>query len=154
MNQKLLLDGPIVWRPSPHYLQRSHLMRFMNLHQIDSFAKLYTRSIEDVSWFTDSVIRYLDIRFQSPYQQILDLSRGIEFPKWCVGGKLNISYNCVDKWADDPATRNRLAIISEGEEGHVTQLTYGELATKVNQCANALRALGLGKGDSVGLLCL
>ena len=143
--------GEIIWNPTPQYVQRSHLKRFMSLHQIESFAKLHARSVEDIAWFTDSVIRYLDIRFQTPYHQVLNLNRGIEFPDWCVGGKLNIAENCVDKWIANPDSRNRAALIWEGEEGHIGQLTYGELFKVVNQCANALRGLGLGASDFIGL---
>ncbi len=64
---------------------------------------------------------------------------------------MNIVDNCVDKWAADPATRDRPALVWEGEEGDTRRLSYGELAAEVNRCANALRALGLGKGDAVGL---
>ncbi len=143
--------GGIIWNPTPQYVERSHLKRFMSLHHIESFAKLHARSIEDIAWFTDSVIRYLDIQFQSPYRQVLSLNRGIEFPDWCVGGKLNIVENCVDKWIAKPDSRNRPAIIWEGEEGQISQLTYGELFKVVNQCANALRELELRKGDFIGL---
>ena len=121
------IGGGIVWNPTPQYIQRSHLNRFMNLHQVKSFAELHARSVEDIAWFTDSVIRYLDIQFQSPYRQVLDLNRGIEFPSWCVGGKLNIVDNCVDKWMANPDSRNRTAIIWEGEEGGISHLSYGRI---------------------------
>ena len=95
--------------------------------------------------------KYLDIRFRVPYDQVVDLSDGIEWPRWCVGGRLNIADNCVDRWANDPAARDRPAIIWEGEEGTTRTLTYAELAAEVNRCANALRSLGIGLGDAVGL---
>ena len=75
------LGGEIIWNPTPQYVERSHLKRFMSLHQIESFAKLHARSVEDIAWFTDSVIRYLDIQFQSPYRQVLNLNRGIELSR-------------------------------------------------------------------------
>ncbi len=143
--------GDIVWRPTPDYTERAHLTRFMRIHNITTYNDLMIRSTADVAWFTDAVLRYLDIRFRVPYSTVLDLSDGIEWPRWCVGGRLNIADNCVDKWANDPATRDRSAIIWEGEEGTTSTLTYGELATEVNRCANALRALGVGVGDAVGL---
>jgi acetyl-CoA synthetase len=62
------------------------------------------RSTADVAWFTDAVLKYLDIRFRVPYSQVVDLSDGIEWPRWCVGGRMNIVDNCVDKWAADPTT--------------------------------------------------
>ena len=143
--------GEIVWRPTPDYTERAHLTRFMRAHDIADYAELMARSTADVAWFTDAVLRYLDLRFRVPYSQVLDLSDGIEWPRWCVGGRLNVADNCVDKWANDPAARDRPAVIWEGEEGATRTLTYAELAAEVNRCANALRSLGLGVGDAVGL---
>ncbi|HEX6386252.1 MAG TPA: AMP-binding protein [Anaerolineae bacterium] len=151
MAEKFTFGGDIVWRPTPEYVERSHLKRFMDRHGIKSYDELMARSTTDVAWFTDAILNYLDTQFQEPYSQVVDLSRGIQWPEWCVGGKLNIVYNCVDKWADNPETRDRLALIWEGEEGNTRSLTYGELAAEVNRCANALRCLGLGKGDGIGL---
>ncbi len=143
--------GEIVWRPTPDYIERSHLTRFMRLHNIASYDELQERSTSDIAWFTDAILKYLDIRFRVPYSQVVDLSDGIEWPRWCVGGRLNIVDNCVDKWAADPQARDRPAVVWEGEEGATRTLTYGDLAVEVNRCANALRSLGLGKGDAVGL---
>ena len=145
--------GEIIWRPTPDYIERSHLTRFMRQHHIGSYDELMTRSTTDVAWFTDAVLRYLDIRFRVPYRQVVDLSEGTEWPRWCVDGRMNIVDNCVDKWAADPAARNRPALVWEGEEGDTRHLSYGELAVEVNRCANALRALGLGAGDAVGCSC-
>lgn len=151
MTDKFTFGGEIVWRPTPDTIERSNLTRFMRRHAIDSWDELMARSTTDVAWFTDAVLDYLDIRFRVPYSQVVDLSDGIEWPHWCVGGRMNIVDNCVDKWAAGPATRDRPALIWEGEEGATRTLTYGELAAEVNRCANGLRSLGLGKGDAVGL---
>ncbi len=151
MAESFSFGGEIVWRPTQEVIERSHLKRFMDLHDIGSFPDLLERSTSDVAWFTDAVLKYLDIQFQQPYSQVVDLTPGIQLPRWCVGGKLNIVYNCVDKWAADPHTSGRPAVIWEGEEGHTRTLTYGELAAEVNRCANALRSLGFGKGDAIGI---
>ena len=143
--------GEIVWRPTPDTIDRAHLTRFMRAHGIADYTELMARSTADVAWFTDAVLKYLDIRFRVPYDQVVDLSEGIEWPRWCVGGRLNIADNCVDRWANDPAARDRPAVIWEGEEGTTRTLTYAELAAEVNRCANALRSLGIGLGDAVGL---
>ena len=68
--------------------------------------------------------------------------------KWFVGGKLNIAYNCVDRWAKSEL-RNKTAIIWEGEPGDEKTLTYEELYREVNQFASALKKLGVKKGDRV-----
>jgi acetyl-CoA synthetase len=150
MNEQFDFGGEIVWRPTPDYIENAHLTRFMRQHHIDSFAELMQRSTEDVPWFTEAVLRYLDIQFYRPYTQVVDLSRGIAWPSWCVGGKMNIVHNCLDKYIGTP-TENLPAVIWEGEEGQTQTLTYGELFRKVNQAANALRSIGLTKGDAIGL---
>ena len=92
----------------------------------------------------------LSIQFYEPYHQLVDTSRGIAWTRWCVGGKLNIVHNCLDKWIGTPAER-KAAVRWEGEEGTTRVLTYGELHEEVARCANALRELGIGKGDRVAL---
>jgi acetyl-CoA synthetase len=114
------------------------------------YEALHARARGDIAWFWDAAIADLGIEFYTPYTQVLDLSEGVEFPRWCVGGKLNIIHNCLDKWQATP-TRERVALRWEGEGGIVRTFTYAELHAEVNRCANALRSLGLGKGDAVGL---
>ncbi len=99
-----------VWLPAPADVERTHLARFMRLHGLADLAELQARSTTDVSWFTNAIIKYLDIRFQQPYREVLDVSGGVQFPQWCVGGQLNIVYNCVDKWLADAATADRASI--------------------------------------------
>jgi acetyl-CoA synthetase len=143
-------DQEIVWLPNPEWIAASNLQQFMNRHAIQSYDELHARARKDIAWFWEAALTDLGIEFYEPYTQIVDLSEGIEFPRWCVGGKLNIIHNCLDKW-QTTAVRERTALRWEGEEGAVRTLTYAELYGEVNRCANALRALGLGKGDAVGL---
>ncbi|HZN10996.1 MAG TPA: AMP-binding protein, partial [Blastocatellia bacterium] len=70
---------------------------------------------------------------------------GIEWPRWCVGGALNITRSCLRHPAGTPA------VIWEGEEGETRRLSYGELAAEVERCAAGMRACGLGGGDAVGI---
>ena len=70
--------------------------------------------------------------------------------KWFVGGKLNASVNCVDRHIRT-ARRNKAAIIWEGEPGDRRTLTYWDLYREVNQFANALKSLGVKKGDRVAI---
>ncbi|MFZ2358703.1 MAG: AMP-binding protein [Anaerolineae bacterium] len=142
--------GEIVWRPTPEYVEGSHLQRFMQQHGIADWHELHRRSIEDVAWFTDAMLRYLDIQFDQAYSQIMDLSRGKPWARWCVGGQMNIVDNCLDKWLGTP-TEQQIALRYENEEGDVRALTYGELHAAVCRVAAGLRRLGLGKGDTVGL---
>jgi acetyl-CoA synthetase len=150
MSTEFDFGGDIVWRPTPGYIEGSHLTQFMQQNGISDYAALMRRSTENIAWFTQAVLDYLDIRFFEPYSQVLDTSKGIQWPRWCLDGKMNIVHNCLDKNIGT-ATEGRTALIWEGEEGKTERMTYGALYQQVNQAANALRSLGLGKGDAIGL---
>ena len=90
---------------------------------------------KNLDWFT-------------PWQQVLEWNA--PWVKWFVGGKLNVTYNCVDRHAHS-ARRNKAAIIWEGEPGDSRVLTYGMLEREVNRFANALKSLGVAKGDRVAI---
>ena len=93
---------------------------------------------ENVSWFT-------------PWKKVLDWKPPIA--KWFVGGKLNVSYNCLDRHLEGKNAwrRNKAAIIWEGEPGDTRVLTYGELHREVCKFANVLKGQGVKKGDRVAL---
>jgi len=146
-----LAGADVVWTPSPEDVSRSNLKAFMDRHSLSSFEELIERSADDVEWFTEAVLEFLDIRFQHPYSKILDISGGIQFPRWCVDGQLNITSNCTDKWMGDRIQSQRTALICEAEDGTARHLTYAELGAEVNRCANALRSLGFGRGDPIAL---
>ncbi len=143
-------DQRIVWQPDEKTVQRSRLRQFMDRHGIATFDDLMTRSTDDIAWFWGAVFDDLQLEFYEPYTQVVDTSRGIQWAEWCVGAKLNIVHNCLDKWMGTE-TENQIAVRWEGEEGHTRTLTYGELFRAVNQVAAALRGRGLGKGDAIGL---
>jgi acetyl-CoA synthetase len=140
----------IAWQPNPQWIAESNLQRFMDRHAITAYDELLARSVDDISWFWDAVMTDLDIQFDAPYSQIVDLSDGIQSPRWCVDGQMNIIHNCLDKW-QGTALAGQIALRWEGEEGYVQTLTYAQLFDEVCRCANALRELGIGKGDAIGL---
>ncbi len=143
-------DQEIVWQPSEAYVQQSRLRRFLERHGLATLDELHERSTTDIAWFWEAVFDDLGLEFYEPYTQVVDLSRGIEWPRWCVGARLNIVHNCLDKWIGTPA-QNRVAIRWEDEAGDVRLLTYRDLYRQVNRVAAGLRALGLGQGDAIGL---
>jgi acetyl-CoA synthetase len=93
---------------------------------------------EHVSWFT-------------PWKKTLDWKP--PFAKWFVGGKLNVSYNCLDRHLEGEHAwrKNKAAILWEGEPGDTRTLTYGELHREVCKFANVLKSLGVAKGDRVAI---
>jgi len=140
-----------VWRPDADLLRNSNVARFMTAAGIKSFPDLVARSIDEPEWFWDAVVGFLDIRFSRPYQRVVDVSDGIPWAKWFTGGRCNIAVTCLDRHADDPATRDAAAIVWEGEEGDVRTLTWTELRSLTDQMASGLAARGVKSGDAVGL---
>jgi acetyl-CoA synthetase len=140
----------IVWHPNQKWIDESNLTAFIKDHNLKDYDHLIERSTSDYAWFWENVIKDLDIRFYKPFDKIVDLERGIQFPRWCVGGKMNIVHNCLDKWQSGSVAKKE-ALRWEGEEGIIRTFTYGELEKNVCKCANALRSLGFGKGDILAL---
>ena len=94
--------GAIAWRPSSEYIERSRLTSFMRTHGLGSFGELMHRSTTDLEWFWRAVIDDLGIEFYEPFTRVVDLSTGTARPRWCVGGRMNIVHNCLDKWTGTP----------------------------------------------------
>ena len=140
----------VAWRPTPEYVANANVTRFMRAHDIGSIDEFRRRSIEEPDWFWDAVVKDLGIEFTTPYERVLDSSAGIPWSKWFVGGHVNLTHNCVDRHALGGRSE-RVAIVSEYEDGAVRTLTYAELKREVDAVAAGLRALGIGKGDPVAV---
>ena len=139
-----------VWTPTSEYTQHSNIMRFMKRHGIKTYEDLIQRSAQDLEWFWDAVVKDLNLEWFRPYERVLDLSAGIAWSKWFSGGKINVTYNCVDRHAtSEKATK--LACIWEGEDGAIRKMTYRDLAAETNRMANALKSFNIQKGDRVGI---
>ena len=142
--------GAIAWRPTSEQIAESRLTAFMRKHGLSNFNELMARSTTDLEWFWRAVLDDLGIEFYEPYSRVIDLSQGIARPSWCVGGRMNIVHNCLERWMGTP-TEHRPALHWEGEEGTTRSLTYAELLREVNRAAGGLRALGVKPGDRVAL---
>jgi len=138
------------WFPSPELVEQSNLKAFLRHLDIDSYQALLQLSSRDPDRLWNAVIAFNDIRFYRRYEQVRDLSRGIEWPRWCVGGTTNIVLNCIDKHVEE-GRGGREAVRWVGELGEVRTWTYAELDQEVNRVAAGLLRLGCGKGDVVAL---
>jgi acetyl-CoA synthetase len=107
---------------------------------------LYEAARADRLAFWEEQARALD--WMVPWSRVLEWNP--PHARWFVGGKLNVAANCVDRHLTGPR-RNKAAIIWEGEPGDRRTLTYWELAREVGRAANALRTLGVQKGDRVAI---
>jgi acetyl-CoA synthetase len=140
----------IAWRPSAEYIENANITRLMRAHGIDSIDALRRRSVEDMEWFWDAVVKDLGIEFSVPYERVMDDSAGAAWTKWFVGGRVNLAHNCVDRHAASDRA-DRIALIGETEDGEVRTLTYRELRREVDRIAAGLRTLGIRKGDPVAV---
>ena len=140
----------IIWRPDPEVAARTRIARFMQQHGLASLEALQHRSVEDISWYWEAVSQELGWFWFTPYQQVIDTSRGIQWPRWFVGGHTNLAANCVDKHLNGPR-QHAAALISEAEDGSVRTLTYAELAEEIGRLANTLSSLGVRANDTVGV---
>jgi acetyl-CoA synthetase len=139
----------VIWSPTTAYVERANVTRFMRSHGIGTYEELVARSVDDIAWFWDAVVRDLDLRFLEPYEQVLDTSRGIEWATWFGGGRLNLADQCVDRWSlETPAAP---AVVWEGEDGESRTWSYAELRGETDRLARALLGLGVSSGDAVGI---
>jgi acetyl-CoA synthetase len=139
----------LIWHPTEELIRSSNIWRFMKRHILKTYEELISRSTDDIEWFWDAALKDLGIAWYQPYNKVLDTTAGIPWARWFVGGKTNIVYNCLDRHL--PALSNKTALIWEGEDGAIREMSYGELDREVGRLANGLKDLGLQKGDTVGL---
>ncbi len=111
---------------------------------MEEYQKLYKQSIEDMEGFWGEQAKSID--WFKPYDKVwekTDLFPG----KWFVGGKLNVSYNAIDRHVK-VGKGDKIALIWEADEpGQVRKFTYNELLKEVSKVANGMKNLGLKKGD-------
>ena len=111
-------------------------------------AGIYDEAAADpAAWWADQARQRLD--WQTPFESVLDDSNP-PFYKWFADGRLNASYNCLDRHVL-AGHGDRVAFHWRGEEGEERDLTYAELLADVQRLANGLKARGVRKGDVVGI---
>ncbi|MBV8969412.1 MAG: AMP-binding protein, partial [Verrucomicrobia bacterium] len=128
-----------VFPPDPEFAKRAHISSFAEYEQ------MYRRSInEPEAFWADMANEHLVWR--KPWNRVLDWNP--PFAKWFVGGKLNVSENCLDRHLGD-VRRNKAALIWEGEPRDKKTLTYQQLYREVCKFANVLRRNHIQKGDRI-----
>ncbi|MCC7551316.1 MAG: acetate--CoA ligase [Methanobacterium sp.] len=141
-----LLKENRLFPPSEEFMENSNIQKWMERYGIQNYDELINRALEDREWFWDEFARELE--WFQPYQDVLKWDP--PHAKWFSRGKFNITHNALDRHVKT-WRKNKVAYIWEGELGEVKKLTYHDLYRKVNQMANALRSLGVKKGDRVSI---
>jgi acetyl-CoA synthetase len=126
--------------PTPEFAARAHVKRFAD------YEALYERAAEDPEGFWADVAR--ELAWAEPWRDVLEWK--LPDAKWFLGGKLNLSVNCLDRHVAS-WRKNKAALLFEGEPGDTRVLTYDQLHREVCKAANALTELGVKKGDFVAI---
>ena len=113
---------------------------------MEAYKALCAEADQDYEGFWGKRAKEL-IDWQTPFTQVLDESNA-PFFKWFADGKLNVSYNCLDRQVNK-GLGDKVALIFEGDKGDVSKVTYKELLDRVCKFANALKSQGVKKGDRV-----
>jgi len=172
------LDGLdwFAYEPSREFVESTNVWQFMQEYGMADYDELIERTTGDVDgepasgvdWFWDLLPEYLGIEFYEEYDEVRDDSGarrapesasgeaarkdGPQFSDWYPGGEINLAHNVLDRHAAvDSETRNKSAIVWEGEPGDTRDVTFHELHRQANQVANALEQRNVGTGDTVGL---
>jgi acetyl-CoA synthetase len=140
----------IAWTPTPEILERANVVRLMRTLGLDDYWALVRLSQDDPERFWTAAIEDMGLEFSEPWERVVDLSRGPEWATWFVGGKLNLAWNCVHRWARGEREAEAAAVW-EAEDGERHSLTWIQLSDRVTRFAEALSALGVGAGDRVAL---
>jgi acetyl-CoA synthetase len=135
-----ILNEHRLFPPPPAFAAAAHIKSFKEYEDLYAEAAadpqgFWAKQAEDLDWFRkwDTVLEWNE-----------------PFAKWFVGGKINVSYNCLDRHLTT-ARKNKAAIIWEGETGEIKTITYLQLQREVARFANVLKSLGVKTGDRVAL---
>jgi acetyl-CoA synthetase len=136
-----ILQEKRLFQPLAEFSQKAHIKSF------DEYEELYNKAKANPQQFWAELAEQ-ELHWFQKWDTVLDWQP--PFAKWFVGGKINISYNCLDRhlttWR-----KNKAALIWEGEPGDSRTLTYAQLHREVCKFANVLKQLGVKKGDLVGI---
>ncbi|NPV13336.1 acetate--CoA ligase [candidate division WOR-3 bacterium] len=135
---------PNFYEPPKELVENSNVMAFMKKHGIKTLDELLERA-RDLEWYWGEMAKELE--WFKPWEKVLDESQA-PFYKWFIGGKFNIASNCIDRHMKT-AVKDKIAYIYHTEPGEVEKWTYAQLYKEVNKLANALKRLGVKKGDRV-----
>ena len=140
VNIDSILQENRVFPPPAEFSAKAHIK------SLEEYERLYAEAAADPEAFWGRIAG--ELHWFQPWSKVLEWNA--PWAKWFVGGKINLSYNCLDRHAAS-ARRNKTAILWEGEPGDMRELTYGQLLAEVERFANVLKGLGIVKGDRVAI---
>jgi len=140
-NIEVLSTEKRTFPPSKEFSQKAHIK------SMKEYEQLYKRSVDDPEKFWAEMAEK-NLTWYKKWDKVLEYDFMKPSIKWFLGGKLNASVNCLDRFINTP-TRNKAAIIWEADSGVYKTFTYQQLYWEVNRFANVLKKKGVKKGDRV-----
>jgi len=139
-----------VWTPTAEQVESANLTRLARKLGAERYDELHRISIHEPERFWPALIDDLGLEFSEPWTEVLDLSKGPEWARWFVGGKLNLAWSCVHRWAAGELAEEEAAVW-QAEDGSIATQTWRELSEEVFRLAEGLASIGIGPGDAVAI---
>ena len=133
------------WFPAEDKIEKTNIAAVMRELNLDSYEALHSWSVHHRADFWRLMIEKLGIQFHRKFSEVIDLSKGDEFPNWLVDAQLNIVESCFNTPSD--AT----AIVFQSEGSALSTMTYGELNALIDRVANGLVDAGFQQGDPIAV---
>ena len=140
-----------VWTPTAEQAEGSRLRRFMRTLEVADLAALQRMARTDPERFWAAVVDDVGVEWAKPFDAVMDRSEGLPWTRFWLGGRLNLAWQAVYRWAE--RSPSRPVVVWEDDTGGTRTLTASDLAVETARAAAGLRALGVTAGDAVGL-CL
>ncbi|MBI5675550.1 MAG: acetate--CoA ligase [Nitrospirae bacterium] len=140
---QVLMSETRTFPPSEEFSKKAHI------GSLEGYEEIYKRSVDDMEGFWAEIAEK-NISWYKKWDKVLEYDFRKPDIKWFIGGKLNASYNCLDRHITT-ATKNKAAIIWEADDGSYKTYTYQQLYREVNRFANVLKKNGVLRGDRVSI---
>ncbi|HJX49381.1 MAG TPA: AMP-binding protein [Gaiellaceae bacterium] len=138
-----------IWSPSAELVEQANVTRLGRALGAADYHELHRISVDEPERFWPAVVEDLGLEFSRPWDAVVDTSRGPEWARWFVGGRLNVARACVHRWAAERPDGE--ALVGWSEDGRRESLTWAEASRQVTQLAEALVELGVREGDRVAI---
>ena len=134
------------WTPTPEFIATTNLAWAMQTVDVDSYEALHAWSLRNPAEFWKLASERLGVRFRAPFERVMDLSRGLEAPRWFPGARLNIVESCFAAAPESPA------IVHQAEGGTLSVMSYGDLKALTGRVAANVRRMGFRPGEALAIL--
>jgi len=139
-----------IWRPTKDIVDEANVQNLIQMFKTKDYKDFIRFSIRSLRSFWGRAPEILDIEWFREFDEVLDVSQGIEWSRWYVGGRINASYNVVDRVVKKGFGEKK-AFIWVGEDGLEKIMSYSELEDHVKRFSNYLLSMGVKSGDVVSI---